>query len=72
MIILAIILVWPAMALIYALQFQVVRDYQPDERGYYYEVIADNGTAYYPVEGIYYDCQLVRYSILDLKRIVMD
>lgn len=66
---LLVIVVWVAIAGIYLLQFQIVKDYQSEERGYYYEVITDNSTNYYPVEGIYYDCNLIRYSIFDWKRI---
>lgn len=63
MITLLIILAFVAVCFIYLLQFKTIRDYQPDEKGYYYEVITDTGSAYYPVEGVYYDCKLVRYSI---------
>jgi len=52
---LLVILVWLAVALVYLLQFQITRDYQPN---------------YYKTFRWRYDCSLKRYSIFDFKYIL--
>jgi len=59
---LLVILVWIAIAFIYLLQYQIVRDYQPYRISYYRP---ETDTFYVEV-----DCEPVKYSIFDYNQIL--
>lgn len=69
MFILLIILVWIAVALIYALQFQICRDYQPNRVRDLWMVYADYDSQVVKYGTEHLECHLQRYSIFDWKRI---
>ena len=71
MITLLIIVLWIAVALIYAIQFQIVKDYQPIEVRKLWMVACDNETKVIQFGTVKLECYVLekKYSIFDFKHI---